>query len=144
MSAGRAAQKSRKYLIFYTLHTISGLLEKGVSHDHRFSNITVSLSVQSAQSLWAVSKVVSNFVIPWTTWNAWSVSLCLASICTPRSNLLFHVSLDFQLLHSNPLWWKWHFFVCVCVLVLCLVVLQRTNQLELLWHQWLVYRLGLL
>ena len=36
-------------------------------------------------------------------------------------------------------------FVCVCVLVLEGVVgLCRTSQLQLLWHQWLGHRLGLL
>ena len=56
--------------------------------------------------------------------------------------LLFLVSLNFQLLHSNPLWWKWHLFL---VLVLEDVVgLYRTGQLQLLWHQWLRHRLGLL
>jgi len=39
-----------------------------------------------------------------------SVSFCPASFCTPRPNLLLQISLDFQLLHSNPLWWKWHLF----------------------------------
>ena len=35
--------------------------------------------------------------------------------------------------------------VCVCVLVLEGVVgLCRTSQLQLLWHQWLGHRLGLL
>jgi len=56
--------------------------------------------------------------------------------------LLFLVSLNFQLLHSNPLWLKWHLFL---VLVLEDVVgLYRTGQLQLLWHQWLRHRLGLL
>ena len=31
--------------------------------------------------------------------------------------LLLQVSLDFLLLHSSPLWWKGHLFVCVCVCV---------------------------
>ena len=39
-----------------------------------------------------------------------SVSFCPASFCTPRPNLLLQVSSDFQLLHSNPLRWKWHLF----------------------------------
>ena len=52
------------------------------------------------------------------------------------------VSLDFLVLHSNPLWWKGHLFV-VSVLE-GLVGLYRTGQLRLLWHQWLGKRLGLL
>ena len=56
--------------------------------------------------------------------------------------LLFWVSLDFLLLHSNPLWWKGHLFL---VLVIEDVVdLHRTSWLQLLWHQWLEYRLVLL
>ena len=72
-----------------------------------------------------------------------SVSLCPASFCTPKSNLvLYKVSLDFTLLHSNPLWWKGHLFL---VLVLeGLVGLHRTSTLQLLQHQWLGNRLGLL
>ena len=46
------------------------------------------------------------------------------------------------ILHSNPLWWKGHLFL---VLVLeGLIGLHRTVQLQLLWHQWLRHRLGLL
>ena len=65
-----------------------------------------------------------------------SVSFCPFSFCTPRQTcLLLQVSLDFLFLHSNPLWWKG----CLClVLVLeSLICLQRTGQLQLLWHQWL-------
>ena len=54
--------------------------------------------------------------------------------------LLFWVSFDFLLLHSNPLWWKGHLF---WVLVLeGLVGLHRTVQL--LQHYWSGPRLGLL
>ena len=56
--------------------------------------------------------------------------------------LLLQVSLDFLLLHSNPLWWKGHLFL---VLVLAgLVCLHRAVQLQLLQHLWLGHRLGLL
>ena len=49
--------------------------------------------------------------------------------------LLFWVSHDFLLLHSNPLWWRGHL---VFMLVLEGVVgLHRTNQLQLLQRQWL-------
>ena len=40
-----------------------------------------------------------------------SVSLCSASLCTPRPNWL--VSLDFLLVHSSPLWWKGLLFFLV-------------------------------
>ena len=47
--------------------------------------------------------------------------------------LLLQVSLDFLLLHSSPLWWKWHLF---SMLILeGLVGLHRTIQL--LWPSWL-------
>ena len=49
-----------------------------------------------------------------------------------QTYLLLPVSLDFLLLHSSPLWWKWHLF---WVLVLeGLVCLHRIIQLHLLWH----------
>ena len=45
--------------------------------------------------------------------------------------LLFQISFDFLLVHSNPLWWKGYLFL---VLVLeSLVGLHRTIQLHLLW-----------
>ena len=56
--------------------------------------------------------------------------------------LLLQVSLDFLLLHSNPLWWKGH-----CCLVLFpegLVDLHRISKLQIFQHQWLGDRLGLL
>ena len=44
--------------------------------------------------------------------------------------LLLQVSLDFLIVHSNPLWWKGHLFL---VLVLeGVVCLYRTGQLQLL------------
>ena len=56
--------------------------------------------------------------------------------------LLFWVSLDFLLVHLNPLWWKGHlFFYSVLE---GLVDLHRTHQLQLLQHQWLRHRLELL
>ena len=49
--------------------------------------------------------------------------------------LLLQVSLNFLLLHSNPLWWKGHLFL---VLVLeGVVCLYRTGQLQLLQPYWL-------
>ena len=56
--------------------------------------------------------------------------------------LLLQGSLDFLLLHSNPLWWKGHPFL---VLVLESVVdLHRTGQLKLPQNQCLGHRFGLL
>ena len=52
--------------------------------------------------------------------------------------LLLEVSLDFLLLHSSPLWQKWHLF---WMLVLeGLVSLHRTIQLQLLQHYWSGHR----
>ena len=60
-----------------------------------------------------------------------SISLCPASFCTPRPIcLLLQVFLDFLLLHSSPLWWKWHLFgvlVLEGLVGLCKII-------ELLWH----------
>ena len=50
--------------------------------------------------------------------------------------LLLQVSLDFLLLHSSPLWWKGHLFLCVLVLE-GLVGHHRTVQLQLFQHYWL-------
>ena len=51
-----------------------------------------------------------------------------------QAYLLLQVSLDFCLLHSNPLWWKGHLFL---VLVLeGLVGLNRTIQLQLHQPYW--------
>ena len=56
--------------------------------------------------------------------------------------LLFQASLDFLLLHSGPIWWKRRLFL---VLVLVgLVGLHRTIQLQLLWYYWLGHRLELM
>ena len=56
--------------------------------------------------------------------------------------LLLQVPLDFLLLYSNLLWWMEHLFL---MLVLeGLVGLHRTGQFQLLWHQGLGHRLGLL
>ena len=56
--------------------------------------------------------------------------------------LLIQVFLDFLLLHSNPLWWKGYLFLVV--VLEGLIGLQRISQPQLLWHQWLGLRLGLL
>ena len=77
-----------------------------------------------------------------------SISLCLASFCTPRPNLPVTPGISWlSILHSSSLWWK-YIFVCVCgwvcVLVLeCLVDLHRTTQVQLLQHYWSGHRLGL-
>ena len=56
-----------------------------------------------------------------------SISLCPASFCTPRPNLLLlQVFLDFLLLHSSPLWWKGHL---LGVFISSLVGLHRTVRL---------------
>ena len=58
-----------------------------------------------------------------------------------QTYLLLQVSLDFLLLHSNPLQWKRHLFK---ILFLGLVGLHRISQLHLLWHKCLGPRLVLL
>ena len=55
--------------------------------------------------------------------------------------LLLQVFLDFLRLHSNPLEWKGHLF---WALVLEVLGLHRTVQLQLLQHYWSGHRLGLL
>ena len=56
--------------------------------------------------------------------------------------LLPQVSLDFLLLHSNPLWWKGH--CCLVLFLEGLVDLHRISKLQIFQHQWLGDRLGLL
>ena len=74
-----------------------------------------------------------------------TISLWPASFCTPRPKclgLLSWVSLDFLVIHSNPLWWKGHLLL---VLVLeGVVCLHGTGQLQLLQYQGLGHSLGLL
>ena len=50
--------------------------------------------------------------------------------------LSFRVFLDFLLLHSNPLWWKGHFFFFNGSSRRCCRY-SKTCQLQLLQHQWL-------
>ena len=56
--------------------------------------------------------------------------------------LLFQVSLDLLLLHSNPLWWKGHLLGGLGLEGVG--GLHRIAHLQLLWHQWLRHWLGLL
>ena len=76
-------------------------------------------------------------VYPWQN----SVRLCLCFVHQGQTCLLLQVSLDFPRLNSNPVWWIGHLFL---VLVLGgLLGLYRTDQLQLLQHQWLGHRLEL-
>ena len=56
--------------------------------------------------------------------------------------LLLQVSLEFIILRSSPLWWKGH--LSLVFILEGLVGLHRTVQLQVLWHQSLRHRLGLL
>ena len=80
-------------------------------------------------------------------WSAGSLDKILLAIallhCVLQGQtcLLFWVSLDFLLLHSNPLWWKGYLSsVLAPEEVVCL---YQTAQLHSL-HQWLGHILGLL
>ena len=72
-----------------------------------------------------------------------SVSLCPASLCSPRPNLPVtpgisrHSTFEFQ----SAMMKRTSFFVLVLE---GLVDLHRIGQVQLLWHQWLEHRLGLL
>ena len=85
-----------------------------------------------------VSWVVGKRVLLWPACSLDRTLLAFALlhfVLQGQTCLLFRVSLDFLLLHSNPLWWKGHLFL---MLVLEGVVgLHRTGQLQLLWLQWL-------
>ena len=59
------------------------------------------------------------------------LTFALHFVLQGQTCLLDQVSPDFLLLHSIPLWWKGYLF---WVLVLCLVGLHGTIQIQLLWH----------
>jgi len=93
----------------------------------------------------AVSCVVGRGCLLWPVCSLGKILLAfplLHLVLQGQTFLLLQVSLDFLLLHFSPLWWKEHLF---WVLVLeDLVGLHRTVELQLLQHEWLGYRLGLL
>ena len=92
----------------------------------------------------AVSWVIGKGYLLWLASSCEKTLLAftlLHFILQDQTCLLFWVSLDFLILHSNPLWWKGHPFL---VFILDVVGLNRTNQLQILWHQGLGHRLGLL
>ena len=97
----------------------------------------------------SMCKVVSCVVAKW--WLLWPlcslgrillVFVLLHFVFQGQPYSFLHVSLDFLLLHSNPLWWIGHLFL-VSVLG-GLLDFHRSDQLELLWHLYLGCRLGLL
>ena len=97
----------------------------------------------------SICRVVSWVVGTWCfLWPAYSLDKTLLAfallhfVLQSQACLLFWVSLDFLLLHSNSLWCQGHHFL---VLVLEAVVsLRRTSKLHLFWHQYLDLRFGLL
>ena len=97
-------------------------------------------------SMWRViSYVVGKGCLLWPVCSLDKILLAFALfqfVLQGQTCLLLQVSLDFLHWHSNPLWWKGHLFL---ELVLeGLVGLHRTIQLQLLWHQCLGHRRGLL
>ena len=89
-----------------------------------------------------VSCVVGRGCLLWPVYSTdktlWALAL-LHFVLQGQYCLLFRVSLDFLILHSNPLWWKGHLF---WVLVAeGHIGLHWTSQPQLLW---LGQRLGLL
>ena len=92
-----------------------------------------------------VSCVVGKGYLLWTACSLDKTLLAFAQlpfVLQGQTCLLLQAFLDFLLLHSNPLWWKGHLFLVV--VLESLIDLQRTSQPQLLLHQWLGYRLGLL
>ena len=85
-----------------------------------------------------IARVVARRYLLWPVRSFGKTLLAFALlhfVLQSQACLLLQVSLDFCLLHSNPLWWKGHLFL---VLVLeGLVGLNRTILLQLLWHLWL-------
>ena len=111
------------------------------------------INIISVLTIWwcscaVISCVVGRGCLLWPAYSHDKTLLAFAPLhflLQGQTYLLFWVSLSFLLLHSNSLWWKRHILFFVCVLVLEGVVgLQRTGQLQLLRHQWLGHRLGLL
>ena len=92
-----------------------------------------------------LSWVVGKGYLLWLAWFLDKTLLAFALlhfVLRGQICLLLQVSLDFWLLHSITLQWKWHL---LGVLVLQgLVELHRTVQLQLIHHYWSEHRLGLL
>ena len=105
-----------------------------------FSVLTGDILVCSRLlSCWKRGIFAMTSAFPWQN----SVSLCPASFCTPRWKLPVTPCISWPTFASQSPMMKRTFF-CVLLVLEGLVGLQRTVQLQLLWHYWLRYTLGLL
>ena len=118
----------------------------GVSPSSAAKNI---INLISVLTIWWCPRVVLSHVVgrgclQWPSVSSWqnSVSLCLASYCTPRSNLPVSSGISWlpTFAFQSPIM-KRTFFLGVLE---CLVGLHRTVQLQLFQHYFGGHRLGLL
>ena len=112
---------------------------------YRYSKPDFSIDDLVMSMCRVVSCVVGKGCLLWTACSLDKTLLAFALlpfVLQGQTCLLIQVFLDFLLLHSNPLWWKGYLFMVV--VLEGLIGLQRTSQPQLLWHQWLGLRLGLL
>ena len=94
-----------------------------------------------------LSRVVAKGCLLWPTCSldkTLSAFALLHFVLQGQTCLLFWLSLDFLLLYSSPYDEKNIFFFFLVLVLEGFVGLHRTGQLQLLWHQWLEHRLGLL
>ena len=119
----------------------------GVSPSSVAKNI---INLISISTIWWCPYVESSLVVGrgYLRWPVHSLGRTLLafsllhSVLQGQICLLFHVFLDFLLLHTSPLYWKGYLFWLLVLEVL--VGLHRTVQLQLLQHYWSGQRLGLL
>ena len=124
---------------FFWLHRAPSFAAKNIIN--QISVLTIWWCQCVELSLGLLEKVVCYDLFVLLTKLLLSVAL-LHYVLQGQTCLLFQVSFDFLLLHSNLLWWKGHLFL---VLVLeGLVVLHRIIQLQLLQRYWLGHRLGII
>ena len=73
-----------------------------------------------------------------------SVSLCLASFCTPKPKLPVTPGISWlpTITFQSPMMSRTSFFFFLVLVLGSLVGLHRTDQLQLLQHPWLGHRLG--
>ena len=110
---------------------------------------TTSPSLAAKNKIWfwdrVISWVVGKGCLLWPACSLDKVLLVfslLHFVLQGQTCLLFQVTLDFLLLHSNPLWWKGYLLFGVSSRRSCRS--HRNCQLQLFGHQWLGHRLGLL
>ena len=116
----------------------------GASSSPSVKNIINLISVLAVRWHRVFSCVVGRRCLLWPVHSLGKTLLAFALfhfVLQGHTCLLFHVSLDFVLLHSSPMWRKGHLFWML--FLEGLVGLSGDVWLKLLWHEWLGH-IGLL